>query len=76
MELEERLVVEDHPVERRSGRLGQAEADGVRRERGVVLDSGEALLLGGRDDLAVVDQAGGRVVVVAADSQDLQNCLS
>jgi hypothetical protein len=41
-----------------------------------VLDPGEALLLRGRDDLAVLDQAGGRVVVIAADSQDLQNCLS
>jgi hypothetical protein len=41
-----------------------------------VLDPSEALLLSGGDDLAVLDQAGGRVVVVAGNAEEPQNCLS
>jgi hypothetical protein len=36
-----------------------------------MLDAGEALLLGSRHDYAVFDEARGRVVIHAADAQDL-----
>jgi len=36
-----------------------------------MLDAGEALLLGSRNDYAVFDEARGRVVIHAADAQDL-----
>ena len=37
---------------------------------GVVLLAGEALLLRGGDDPAVLDEAGGRIVVVGGDAED------
>src|SRR5207237_8578223 len=71
--LHERLLVEDYVVEvaRAQLGLGQAEVDGLARERGVVLLSREALFLGGGDELAVDEQRGGGVVVVAADAEDV-----
>src|SRR5262245_11672689 len=64
-ELEERLVVEHGVVDVvQSGSRGfQTIAERMVREAGIVLLAREALLLGGRDDAAVLDQ-GGRAVVV------------
>jgi hypothetical protein len=70
MELQDRLVVEGHRIRRAAPRLGQAVADGIDREVLVVLHAGEALLLRGGDELPLVDDAGGRVVVVTADPED------
>src|SRR5690606_32098647 len=55
LELPERLLVEDDVVDvrHRQPRLLEAEPRRLDRERGVVLDAAEALLLGGRDDLSV-----------------------
>ncbi len=79
VELEQRLVVEDDPVEPSPfhSALGQAVAHGVGWEALVVLLAGEPFLLGGGDDAPAVHQAGGRVVVVATDAEQLhrQNCL-
>lgn len=78
-ELEGGLVVERHGVDGVPGGepgLGEAVADGVDGEAGVVLLAREAFLLGGGDDLAVAHEAGGGVVVVGADSEDVhQYCL-
>jgi hypothetical protein len=74
VELEQRLVVEDHPVQRLAGRdaaLREAVAHRVEREARVVLLAGEPLLLSGGDDAAVHHQAGGRVVVVTTDPEEL-----
>jgi hypothetical protein len=75
VELEQRLVVEDDPVQAATvaadpPRL-QAVAHRAGRETGVVLEPRETLLLRRRDDAAVLDQAGGRVVVVAGDAEEL-----
>jgi len=72
LELEEGLVVEGdvrhvgHP----DARLPQACAHRVDRKGLVVALSREALLLGGGHDAPVVQQAGGRVVVIGGDTQD------
>ena len=73
VELEQRLVVEDDPVELPLAHapLRQAVADGVEGELVVMLLAGEPLFLGGGDDAPAVDQAGGRIVVVAADAEQL-----
>ena len=73
LELEERLVVEGDGVERRrrsSPASGRQYATACAREAGVVLLAREALLLRGGDDLAVDDEAGGRVVVEGRDAED------
>ena len=49
----------------------QAEVDGVRRKAGVVLVAREALLFGGGDQDAVLQQRGGGVVVEAGDPEDV-----
>ena len=69
----ERLLVEDHGVDPVGGHPGvvQAVAHRVGRERGVVLDPREALLLGGRHQLAVPHEGGRGVVVVRADPEDV-----
>jgi hypothetical protein len=51
-------------------RLGQAPPHRARRERAVVLDAGEALLLDGADDATVHDQ-GRRGVIREIDAEDL-----
>ncbi len=70
MELQDGLVVESDGVEGSRIGLGQAVAHRVTREGLVVFDAGEALLLRGRDDATVLDQARGCVVVPAADAED------
>ena len=49
----------------------QAVAGGLLREIGIVLAAGEALLLGGGDDLAIAEQAGASVVVEAGENEDV-----
>ncbi len=50
--------------------VGETPARGERREAGAVLDAVEALLLGGRDELAVDDERSGCVAVVGVESED------
>ena len=77
LELHERLVVEHHSVEipQRDAALGQAVADGVKREARVVLLARKALFLRGGDDAAVLKQRCGAVVVERRDSEDV-HCRS
>jgi len=42
--------------------------DRVMREAGVVLSASEAFLLSGRNDLSVVNQSGGAVMVESGDA--------
>ncbi len=72
-ELGDGLVVEHHQIEiaRADLALTQAVGSGVDRDAGVVLLAGEALFLGGGDDLAVAHQAGAAVVVEGADAEDV-----
>jgi len=72
-ELVDRLVVEGHGVELAGSdaALGEAVADGVGREIGIVLLAREALLLGGGDDPAVANEGGGGVVVKGADAENV-----
>ena len=72
LELQERLVVEADVVELlgRDAGLVEAVADGVDRERVVVLAAGEPLLLRRRDDVAVDDERRRRVVVEGRDAED------
>src|SRR5690606_39397959 len=73
VELQERLVVERDPVEVGGLDPGAVEAvaDGVPREVRVVLLAREALLLRRGDDLAVPQEAGGGVVVVRRDAENV-----
>src|SRR5262249_36638057 len=78
LELDEGLLVEDDVVDvrERDAPLLQDEVDGETREPGVVLDAAEALLLRGRDQLAVLHQGGRGVVVVGGEPEDgHQSCL-
>ena len=52
----------------------QAISDRAVGEAGVVLEPREALLLDGRDELAVDDERGGRVAVISVDPQDVHVC--
>src|SRR5262249_28758432 len=72
LELEEWLVVEADVVARveREPPPLQAVADGVRGEAGVVSLAREALLLRGRDDLAVAHQARRRIVIEGGEAQN------
>ena len=72
LEFEERLVVEHDVVERvhRGARLRKTRRDGVVREGRVVLLAGEALLLRGGDDAAVLDQRRGAVVIEGGNPED------
>ncbi len=67
----EGILVEHHPVQILGGQasLGEAAQGGVLGQARIVLAAGEALLLHGRDDLAVDDQGGGGVVIIGRDSQ-------
>jgi hypothetical protein len=69
VELEDRLLVEGDRVDLGAAGLGEAVAERVHRHRLVVLLAGEALLLRGCDDHAVLDEAGGGVVVVAGEAE-------
>src|SRR5262245_22697080 len=71
-ELEERLVVEHDVVDVvQSGTRGlQAVAERMMREAGIVLLAREALLLGGRDDAAVLDESGRAVVIECRESEN------
>src|SRR5437867_865856 len=74
LELQERFVVEAHVVQ--VGDLYptflQAVADGLGGKVRVVLLASEAFLRGRRDDSAVLDQAGGRVMVETGDPENVQ----
>jgi len=69
-ELDERFLVEadEGEIAGVDARLAQAVGDGVGRKGGVVLLAREALFLRGRDDPAVLDEAGRRIVVVRRDA--------
>src|SRR5262245_45990053 len=71
-ELEERLVVEHDVVDVvQSGSRGlQTVAERMMREAGVVLLAREALLLGGRDDAAMLDEGGRAVVIECRESEN------
>src|SRR5690606_11446509 len=72
LEGEERLVVERDGVEvgGRDPAFAETVRDGVRRERRVVLEAGEALLLRRRHDPPVADEAGRGVVVETGEAED------
>src|SRR5581483_211384 len=74
VELDERFLVEPDEVEVacREARLAQAVGDRVCRESRVVLPAREALLLRGGNDSAVLDKAGGAVVIVRRDAKDVR----
>ncbi len=69
----ERLLVEHDDVDPVGiySAFCETPLDGVDREGRVVLETSEAFLLGGADDLAVTDEGGGGVVIEAADPQDV-----
>jgi hypothetical protein len=73
LELEQRLVVEADVVHLVDGDAGVLETvlDRVEGKILVVADARETLLLRGGDDLPVLEQAGGRVVVVARDAENV-----
>ncbi len=73
LELEKRLVVEADGVEVLGADpgLGEDVLDGLGGEVGVVALAGEALLLGRRDHLAVLQEGGGGVVVEAGQSENV-----
>ena len=77
VELAEGLLVEDDVVQVAGldARALQAELDGLVGKVEVVLDAAEALFFGGGDQLAVLQQSGRGVVVVAGDSQDIHVSL-
>ena len=70
VELQERLVVEHDVIQLLGGQSGflQAVVHRVLREVVVVLDAGEAFLLGRRHDLAVFHHSSGAVVVKSGDA--------
>src|SRR5262245_24823327 len=78
VEFEKRLVVEHDVVDVPTTVTGfrQAVADGMRRKVAVVLLSGEALLLRGGDDVAVVDERGGTVVIKSRDAENFHSALT
>ena len=71
LELQERLVVEGDVVDVAELHADMVEAvlHRVLGEAGIVLLAGEALLLRGRDQMAVVDQRGRAVVIEGRDAQ-------
>src|SRR5437867_8360014 len=75
LELQERFVVEAHVVQVGDlhSTFEQAVADGLGGKVRVVLLASEAFLRGGRDDSAVLDQAGGRVMVETGDPENVQS---
>ena len=75
LELEHRLVVEGDVVEVRHPDPGllQAEFDRAPRKIGIRLAAREALLLRGGDNLTIPQEAGGGVVVVGGDPQDMHS---
>ena len=76
LELEQRLVVEPDVREVARGDATGREAvpHGVRRKRLVTLLAGEALLLGGGDDVAVSEQARRAVVIEGREAEDVRGC--
>ena len=79
MKLQDRLVVERDGVKFAIRYAGFRETVSHRiyGEGGIMLFTGETLLLRGGNDLAINQQAGGRVMVVGTDSQYsiTQNCF-
>jgi hypothetical protein len=73
LELEQRLVVEADVVQilRLDARRLQAVLHRARREIRISLLPGEPLLRAGSDDLAVLHQGGGAVVVVSGDPENV-----
>ena len=71
VERQQRIVVEDDGREfvRLDEGLLEAVVDGAPGEAGVVLLAGEALLLGGRDDPAVLHERRRRVVIEGRDAE-------
>ena len=72
VELEQRLVVKRDEVELLDADAGLAQAglDRVLGKIGHGASPGESLLLRGGDELAVVEQARGGVVIVGRDAED------
>ncbi len=77
IERQQRAVVENDRVQLLGldEPLAQAVVDGPLREARVVLLAREALLLRGRDDLAVTDKGGSRVVIVGRDAEYVAHLL-
>lgn len=73
LELEQRLVVEDHVIQVAQPELSflQTVGHGMGRESGVVLFAGEAFFLRRRHDRPVDDERGRRVVVEGGNAQNL-----
>ena len=73
LELEERLVIEPHALQIRGLNAGGAETvgHGLRRERRVPLLARETLLLSRGDDLAILQQAGGAVMIEGRETEDV-----
>src|SRR5688500_7427457 len=74
LELEQWLVVEPYICEVAGGDAGRLEAvrDCRLREAGIALFAGKPLLLGGRDDFTVPQQAGGAIVIESRNPQDVR----
>src|ERR1700686_3978309 len=71
LELEKWLVVECDEIDLVGApRRREAIFDRAARKSGVLLLAGEALFLGGGDDLAVVDQGGRTVVIERRDAEN------
>ena len=71
-ELEKGLVVEDDAfdlIETDTG-FGQTVSNCLLGKAGVVFLPAKALLLGGRDDVAILNQGGGAVVIEGGDAED------
>ena len=73
LELDQRLLVEDHIVEvgALDLRLPETEVDRALRVSEVMLLAREALFFGGGDQHAVAQQGGGGVVVETGNTQDI-----
>jgi len=73
LEFQKRLVVKGDMTQllERHAALPQAVTHGVPREAGVMFPASEALFLRRGDDLSVSQKAGGAVVVVGRDTQNV-----
>jgi hypothetical protein len=72
-ELPHRFFIEPDVIEVLGGDTGFPEtvADGLDRETGVMLFPGETFLFGGGDQLAILEQGGGGVMIEAGNAQDI-----
>ncbi len=75
VKFQEGLLIESHVIEvlNRHAAIAQTVRDGAFGETGIVLFAGEPFFLGRRDDLAVLHQASGAVVVKRRNPEDIHS---